>query len=279
MPNLLTIPPELRLKIYSHLLHLCPLPQPDLAPGYPTPPPTPHLVAPLLPSRDGPLLPAYRPQGYVPTSVLVSCKQIYYECRMIPFQQNEFVLPKFFASGLVPAEVMVRSLEEWQRKEVRWVRIEVGADDLECFEKKNNNKEGKRRGEEGINKWGRVCERLEGVRGLRIRIDGCGGGVWGGDEELIISPSAEEGGEYEERWKWVDDGLKKLKRLNWLEIEVRVGDVKEAEDERKVQWCRSVERRLNDEGGNGEDMVRAVVVVAVAAAKVGSGMNKEECAK
>lgn len=161
---------------------------------------------------------------------------------------------------------MVKNLEEWQRKEVRWVRIEVGADDLECFETKNKDR---KRGEEGISRWGRVCERLEGVRGLRVRIDGCGG-VWGGDEEL--SQSTEKGTEYEERWKWVDDGLKKMKRLNWLEIEVRTGNWKDAEDERKVQWCRSVERRLNDGRGDGEDIVRAV---AVTVAKVGEGTNRK----
>ncbi|KAK4229097.1 hypothetical protein QBC38DRAFT_473138 [Podospora fimiseda] len=255
-PSLLSLPLELRLEIYKALLWNCPLPPaPDLAPGYPTPRPRTCVHSPLDGSSPAVLMPAYRPLGCIPTSFLLSCRQIYHESRAIPFQQNEFVFQEFFTSGLVPADVLVRRLEPWQREELRWVRIEVPGGSWGLGD---NLAKWWTYGSEGSGSgtWKTLCERLKGVRGLRVRVNLKGSKkTIGGISE---SGENERSNEVEQAdWGWVDDGMKRMKELRWLEIEVANGG---GEDEKKIEYCRNVESKLNKGKLVGERKVRVVAV-------------------
>ncbi|KAK4160978.1 hypothetical protein QBC43DRAFT_108986 [Cladorrhinum sp. PSN259] len=256
-PSFLSLPAEIRLKVYAHLVHSCPLPPPpDLAPGYPSPSPNntgcvyTQLVGSAA-SSSSRLLSAHRPLGYIPTSFLLSCRQVYYESRVIPFQENEFVFQSFFASGLVPAGVFVRRMEIWQRKEVRWVRIELRAEDLGFC--------GSKKGDDGVSeygemkKWVEVCEGLKDARGMRLRVDFRGWKRSMGHIEEVVAGE----GMLREDGRWVDEGLKRMKQLRWLEIEVvNLG----MEDKGMFEWCKWVEGRLNMGRGNAERTVRIIAV-------------------
>ncbi|KAK3984839.1 hypothetical protein QBC44DRAFT_7911 [Cladorrhinum sp. PSN332] len=168
-PSLLSLPLEIRLTIYEALLWVCPIPlAPDLAPGYPTPSPRTCVHSPLDASSSVVLMSAHRPLGCIPTSFLLSCRQIYHESRATPFRQNEFVFQAFFSSGVVPAGVLVKRLAQWQREELRWLEIEVavgGGEDEEkvewCRRIEGRLNKGRRDGEKKVTVVA-VCQLYKG---------------------------------------------------------------------------------------------------------------------
>jgi len=77
-----------------------------------------------------PLLSPYRPVAYLPSALLCTGRQIYLECRTIPFQANEFVFITWFSSGLSAARGFAGALKPWQRETMRFARLEIQARDL-----------------------------------------------------------------------------------------------------------------------------------------------------
>ncbi|CAG7558503.1 unnamed protein product [Fusarium equiseti] len=244
--NLLTLPLEIRLHIY-HWLHLmCPVRHAQLAPWYPTPVHCQYILKPVEPEAssenatskqtDQGLLSSHRPLSGLPTYLLQTCHQIYREARLVPFEQNEFVFVNWFASGLWAARAFTRSLTQWQRAALRYVRLEVLARDVVV-------------GGAGREEWRTLCrEWSPGVRGLRMKM------VLGASTSVVTGPAY--GGGVERRAEaarqWVGEGLVFMTRLERIEMEVVA---REMSDWDKVTWCETLQKELR-EGG----LDRAVVV-------------------
>ncbi|KAK0632090.1 hypothetical protein B0T14DRAFT_490510 [Immersiella caudata] len=252
-PNLLDLPLEIRLQIYSwvHLLH--PLAQPDLSPWYPVPSHTAYFLVPIMapifwrsnedshssttylpttpPDQPSPkLLSPYRPQSYLPTSLLLASHQIYIESRTLPFRNSEFVFVTWFSSGLSAARALVKGLRPWQRDAMRFARIELQIRDLGDVTR--------------LAAWEELCGYWkEGMRGLRIKVDLEDGDVQGkGRGEWWMlgrewAPKTWSG----ERHQWVA-GLGGMRRLRAVEVEI-VG--RKMDDVERVEWCADLGRRLN----------------------------------
>ncbi|KAI5458062.1 hypothetical protein BGZ63DRAFT_363482 [Mariannaea sp. PMI_226] len=270
------LPLEIRLHIY-HWLHLIsPIRHAQLAPWYPTPvrcqyflrrvnaaedeelpspspsedpthedakrklkrkcTPTPGLLSPL------------RPLAGLPTALLQCNSQIYHEARSIPFMQNEFVFVNWFASGLWAGRAFTKALKPWQRDDLRFVRLEMLARDLAS-------------GSAGEEEWLSLCsDWAEGLRGLRVKVvlgaTGTGSAVlvWGAAAAIAAAgvangldrQSVADAQEVaiEARGK-VLAGLRRLKRLEMLEVELVTRHMKSRE---KVAWCSSLEEELRQAG-------------------------------
>lgn len=257
--SFLDLPLEIRLQIYAwvHLLH--PFKYRELAPGYPSPAIKPYHTTHLLPSPANctstveettttppksihpspPLLSPDRPFAYLPTSLLLTNRQIYHEARETPYLSNEFVFPSFFSSGLSAAGVLVRGATAWQRDALRYVRLEMKLGDLRCDKKT-------------VMSWGALCEGLVGVRGLRLRVFP--------DEVLVLGlVRAWEAGKEEVEEGLVRElggGLRVMRALR--QVEVEVDGVGEEESEFVVDLCRGLQMFLDKRG-----RARGVKVVAV----------------
>ncbi|EGS19265.1 uncharacterized protein CTHT_0058910 [Thermochaetoides thermophila DSM 1495] len=296
----LDLPPEIRLQIYCHLLSLTPLLPCSPSKGYPAPIPDRYEVAPILippsPADDdtSPQLPKSdqnntnnqtalrlksllllspdRPQSYLPSSLLLTNRQIYLESRHLPFTTSEFIFLSCFgnSAGVAGARAFFKRLKPWQQEAVRWLRIEVCLGDLVGCNGGSNQEWGKI--------WRELCGMLLGLRGLRIRV---GVSVLGredrSDEETTKEKVKSRGDNYkgpldrwvEEReredergmWRWVEEGLGRMPGLRQVEIEVwddRPGWRKVGEEER-VRFCGRVREVLNR--GRGErGMVKVVCV-------------------
>ncbi|KAK4647736.1 uncharacterized protein QC761_0004000 [Podospora bellae-mahoneyi] len=127
--HLLSLPQEIRLAIYLQLLFVNPLTYHSDEWAYPeklaSKTPSPCMYEPVTPDENGSddrgwcsrrhggggrrrrdklplLLSPYRPHGYIPTAFLQTCRQVYTECRMMPFRENEFVFARCHSSGVGP---------------------------------------------------------------------------------------------------------------------------------------------------------------------------------
>jgi hypothetical protein len=69
-------------------------------------------------------------QGKIPTALLLTCKQVFDETRLLPWERNTFTFTNWFWSGVYAARQFARGLRPWQRAAVRWVGVEVLARDL-----------------------------------------------------------------------------------------------------------------------------------------------------
>ncbi|KAI2604474.1 uncharacterized protein GGS25DRAFT_534878 [Hypoxylon fragiforme] len=229
-------------------------------PAAAAPRPTPTPTSPLLLSHS-------RPHCCLPTALLTTSKQIYLESRHLPFLANEFVFVNWFASGLWAARCFLRGLCAWQMQAMRYARLELLSRDL-C-------------GRYAEEEWRGLCEGWAGgLRGLRLKVlcsgsgsGGGGGGGRGGSPVLgqgvswVVAGSPQRGAPTvqirDERGRaeeWVENGLKKLRRLRWLEVELAVADW---DDGMKVDWCRSLEEAVNEgrgRGGEGGEVVRVSCV-------------------
>ncbi|KAK4116805.1 hypothetical protein N656DRAFT_765691 [Canariomyces notabilis] len=196
--HLLTLPLEVRLLIYHHLLSLTPMWPRDLSgPSHPLP----HHGS-GQPQHDGttylllrPRLPGLHPPyphdphavpsaaGYLPSSLLCTNRQIYNEARLVPFHHNEFAFVSWFFSGLSAARAFVARLAGWQRDGLRFARLEkVLAADLV---------------EEGrVRMWEELCGFWEnGLQRLRLKIElgpvKMEQEVWNRDEEGLSKERCE----------------------------------------------------------------------------------------
>ncbi|KAL2017671.1 hypothetical protein VTK56DRAFT_1885 [Thermocarpiscus australiensis] len=127
----LGLPVEIRLLIYHHLVHLTSMRHKAyflqaiariISPG--------PLITTHTPT---PLLSPHRPLGYLPSSLLRTCRRVYAEARAVPFHENEFVFVAWFSSSVLSAaRAAVGALAGSQRTGMRFARLEVRVRDLCC---------------------------------------------------------------------------------------------------------------------------------------------------
>lgn len=327
--SFLSLPPEVRLQIYSWLHLMTPVKHAQLAPWYPTPTYSAYFLKAVVPDvevgrepydvvestsaaafqavesretqdeeagrhdstknrgqpqrrqRETPkLLSPYRPLSGLPTALLLSCRQVYEEARTIPFHANEFVFINWFSSGLWAARAFTKGLASWQRNELRHARLELLARDLVSNGSSTTN---------GLKEWRELCALwATGLQSLRLRIL-VGGGVFGvhfGDGEMPPAggeraldirdlsvagranlsslaggacDSSNTSGEnrYKSSREWIDAGLRQLRALRTLEVELCV---KEWSATRRLEWCATLEEAVNEGRLPGEPRVRVVCV-------------------
>ncbi len=79
----------------------------------------------------------FRPQGFIPSAVLTTCRQIYLEARSMPFNKNDFDFGSLgrLETGFRAASLFMKSLVPWQRSEMRWVRLDVKHADCRSLER------------------------------------------------------------------------------------------------------------------------------------------------
>jgi hypothetical protein len=289
----LTIPLELRLQIYSYVLishpihhaHLAPLEPPTSFSGMNTeefhttrlaPSHSPgiretevrtlitHLAASSEEQKINALYPISKPtsivaagqqkvQGKLPTALLTSCKQVFEEAHMVPWEQNTFTFINWFWSGVYASRQFTRSLRPWQSDAMRYVGVEVVGRDLRVD---GMAKLGggigvtdKERGE-----WWELCGLWKGVWGLRLGVKGAVGGEkkevdepggWNGElgqVEEVGNEERKERGILDVNAEWVQHGLLLMKELRWVEIEI---DDEDAEREEKIRFCGELEGAFN----------------------------------
>ncbi|KAI5865714.1 hypothetical protein GGS23DRAFT_616845 [Durotheca rogersii] len=207
-------------------------------------PSSPSSVSPS-PSPSSSLLSPWRPYCCIPTAVLQTSRQVYVESRCLPFLENEFVFVNWFSSGLWATRSFMRGLQPWQAQSMRYARLELLSRDLAG---------------RLADEWRDVCAAWSGgLRGLRLKIlggngggggGGAGNGSGGGVGSWAVAGSPQRGaptvrvrdaaGHPE---AWIAGGLKRLRRLRRLEVELAVADW---DDVAKVAWCRSLEEALNE---------------------------------
>ncbi|OTB01220.1 hypothetical protein M426DRAFT_64498 [Hypoxylon sp. CI-4A] len=263
------LPLEIRLQVYRWLYLMTPIRLAQFAPWYPNPIKSAyHAKAVTLGSEDcgvldtldgiskpalvAPLLCHDRPHCCMPTAVLRVSRQVYYESRQLPFLENEFVFVNWFASGLWAARLFIRGLRLWQMQTMRYVRLELLSRDLTG---------------RYVEEWNDLCLAWKcGLRGLRLKILSGGGvtGIGTGGVSWVVASSPQRGaptvkirdseGNTEE---WIEKGLKQLKRLRCLEVELSVADW---DDKTKLDWCRSLEEAVNESKSDMERHVRVSCV-------------------
>ncbi|KAI2619029.1 hypothetical protein GGS26DRAFT_595718 [Hypomontagnella submonticulosa] len=264
------LPLEIRLQVYRWLHLMTPITLTQFAPWYPNPVYRSYhvktvtlgddintlgvepgaLVASQIPK---PLLSPSRPHCCMPTAMLLASRQIYYETRQIPFLENEFVFVNWFASGLWAARTFTKGLRPWQHT-MRYARLELLSRDLSG-----------RHAEE----WKELCKAWStGLRGLRLKILS-GGGASGGvaaarGVSWVVAGLPERGAptvrvrDSEGRVEgWVEKGLKRLRYLRCLEVELSVPDW---DDGAKLDWCRCLEQAVNEAKADTEPQVRVLCV-------------------
>lgn len=285
----LTIPLELRLQIYTYVLighpihhaHLAPLDPPTtfqgmntsefhttrLAPSslnlqeteirtlithLPSPSPESQKLLALYPiSQPHVVSRNQRIQGKIPTALLRSCKQVYEESKMTPWEQNTFTFINWFWSGVYASRQFSRSLRPWQSDAMRFVSVEVLGRDLKVDGMKRL---GGGIGVSEMGEWWELCGLWKGVWGLRLGVKGAvcekrreeidGSVGWNGELGSVDDqPQAQpDNGILDVKAEWVQNGLLKMKELRWIEIEIEDEDVSR---ETKIAFCGQLEGAFN----------------------------------
>ncbi|KAK0630025.1 hypothetical protein B0T17DRAFT_207995 [Bombardia bombarda] len=201
------------------------------------------------------LLSPHRPIGCIPHAMLRTCRQVYLEARCIPFRENEFVFLTWFSSGLSTARAFVGSMCRWQQESMRYARLEVPAREVFCAGCVGSGSGSRQQKLEAD--WGELCEYWSvGLRGLRLKIDL-------GQEDAYSSPSSSSSSSSSPFWiceqcGWVDGGLRKLRALRSLEVELK-GSRPLLTVDWKLGWCEDLRAQIND--GKTEDEFVSVVCV------------------
>lgn len=278
--SFLDLPYEIRLRIY-HLIHLSsPILRQQLAPWSCIPSCRTYIVQAVCVGNDGDefessheatapsspekqqqlpddLLSPHRPLCRLPTSFTQTCRQIHAEARVIPFHENEFVFLNWFSPGLLSALAFVQGRQQWQRDEMRFMRLEIFAQDLVSENAR-------------LVDWVQLCGHLSDLRGLRLMIFVGGAtsyrtlGRTEANRASIEPAPVEERGIDDmeklicERAEWISKGLARLRGLKQLEVELV--DVKWAARKR-TKWCARLRELL--EATRGETDVKIICVEKV----------------
>jgi hypothetical protein len=190
-----------------------------------------------------------RIQGKIPTALLASCKQVYAESKMAPWEQNTFTFINWFWSGIYAARQFSRSLRPWQSDAMRFTGVEVLGRDLRV--------DGMRRlgggiGVAGLGEWWELCRLWKGVWGLRLGVKGAvcekrkvevdGTVGWNGELGTVDEQLEPDNGILDVNAEWVQHGLLQMKELRWIEIEIEDEDVSR---ETKIAFCGQLEEAFN----------------------------------
>ncbi|KAK1690102.1 hypothetical protein BDP55DRAFT_649667 [Colletotrichum godetiae] len=293
--HLLGLPLEIRLQIYGWVHAAHPVEHAQLAPWYPNPIHSAYFLRPVNPpgmetedrtvsgkivkvvgeplgeedgsskdqkNEESSLLSPNRPISGIPSALLETNRQIYNECRSFPFHTNEFVFVNWFSSGLWAARAFTRGLRPWQRDEMRWARLEMLGRDFTG---------------PALKEWTELCEHwASGLRGLRLKIL-IGGGIFEptapfsalkNNAEAQAMGLGSKTTRPDPRPEWIEEGLRKLKALRRLEVELSVLDWGDGE---KLEWCSELGRMLNV----GREEKSLVVVRCVEKLKEDSGAKRQ----
>ena len=304
-PSLLTIPLEIRLQIYAYVLtshpihhaHIAPPPKESRSiPKASSGPQVEELhtinlfwaqgkslpsdtLTTIHPSTSAPFTSSFpsstrlRPhiQGKIPTGLLSSCRQVFEETRLLPFQESSFEFVNWFWSGVYAARNFTRGLRPWQSEAIRWVGVEVLGRDLWG----NGTTKGGAVAEGAAScavygagsygrqnkEWRELCELWGGVWGLRLALKGSivrtpgseadpdGSVGWNGEWG---SWARDQGSEKDQELPqeslldidqvWIKQGLCEMRSLRWVEIEIEDEAVTREE---KVAFCRALEETLD----------------------------------
>jgi hypothetical protein len=202
--------------------------------------------------------------GCIPTALLRTCKQVYEEARISPWEKNEYVFVNWFCSGVYAARSFMRALKPWQRGSMRWARLEVLRRDLEDTWVATMVG-----GRPGTGEWKDLCRLWSGevetgdvgLWGLRLGIKGrvgayvVGEAIDGSGGVSVAFVKSSTGGdnidEYQNRQKglldvnaqWITQGLAQMRALRWQEIEIEDDDISR---DAKVDFCMGLGQKLSE---------------------------------
>ncbi|KAI9171838.1 hypothetical protein HJFPF1_01329 [Paramyrothecium foliicola] len=257
----LSLPLEIRMNIYGfvHQMNPPPASKPTSSP-YPMPTPRRCFFKQVRgdggstrtpPAAPQDLLRPDRPTSGLPTALLLVCKQVYDEARLIPLRNNEFTFVNWFSSGLWSAHFFLQGLKPWQWQEVRYARLELLAAELGDLSDSSDS----------LRRWSGLCDKwAHGLRGLRLRIVGGRGlGIMPVKPIVPIINRPRDGTETERedkrirelfaddvaRCAWVTMGLTKLWALQRLELDLVLPRWSAGQ---KLAWCRKLEDVLRENG-------------------------------
>jgi hypothetical protein len=277
--SLLDLPGEIRHQIYLYVLELHPRVDREL-PGYPARhiaryvtepirPPLPSVAIASIATNYKPL-PSSRPLCYMPHNLLRTCKQIYYEARLVPFQTNEFVFTEWMTSATSYCDAILRSMQPWQRQAIRHVCFAMGLGELSPGLSSTA-----KQADQTISdcQFGSVCAMLPGVRTMRMNLS-CGVFHTEWFEQNVQTGELKMKEEWGERGRrWIHEGLARMGDLRVMEIECAfltwlTPPTGSPDDKRKddamfaLAWCKKVEEILN-EGLSEKAGTRVVAVTDV----------------
>ncbi|CAJ2500483.1 Uu.00g033360.m01.CDS01 [Anthostomella pinea] len=168
------------------------------------------------------LLSSDRPFAGLPTALLQANRQTYLECRALPFEANEFLFCIWKSSGLFAAGSFLKDLRPWQREAMRFARLELLTSDLTG----------------GDAQWNELCEDWGlGLVELRLKIShsqrlaGTRPLPWIKNAKGVTQPC-------------IEDGLKLMKRLRYLEVE---REYKHRDHKKQLEWCKNLSEALSED--------------------------------
>lgn len=197
-------------------------------------------------------------RGKIPTALLTSCRQVYEEARLLPWELNTFAFVNWFWSGLYASRQFTRGLRSWQCSAMRWVSLEVLTRDL-TSKTATHERDAQVLTEEELaqrarSEWAELCTLWEGVWSLRLGLKGSikakstqsssDAGFMTRPEELSLGwvQEQEDKGVLDVQSEWVQQGLLKMKSLRWLELELEDENVDRSD---KMAFCQELEEEMN----------------------------------
>lgn len=214
-------------------------------------------------------------RGKLPTALLVSCRQIYGEARMLPWQENEWRFVNWFWSGLYSARRFGKDIQSWQREGMRCVGIEILTSDLGGNGGSSSSREEEKKKKCG-NDWTQLCEMWKGVTVLKLCIKGS---VVITEKPRNITAEQDDVEASDEKAglirqgrtvldisrPWVTNGLFQLRSLRLIELEISdEGSSRES----KVNFCASLKQVFKTTHIGNVDRPREVKVILVEKTKI-----------
>ncbi|KAH8650644.1 hypothetical protein BGZ60DRAFT_193589 [Tricladium varicosporioides] len=206
----------------------------------------------------------------IPFGLLVSCRQIYEETRLLPFHSSNFSFINWHNDGIYAARHFSRSLREWQSDALRHVSLEIRDYHLKSW----NLEEWK----ELVSLWCGVRQLrlfiqssskrkansttvldarldLESRRDAYLRSQGGGFGVSG-----VPGEAADNFELFSIESRWVKEGLLNLKGLRYVELRIEDEGI---DRDVKLEFCSALEGLLCSKARKWEDGCDREVKVAL----------------
>ena len=137
-------------------------------------------------------------------SLLRVNRVIYNEARLLPFQISDIAFQKWYGSSIFCCTAFLKSIQDWQRREVRTLSLTVNGRELSGWQAREG--------------WLQICNLLSveapvpgGVGAMTLSINGTRGFNW--DDLLQMDAT------------WIREGLQKIKSLKKMVIVLSDADV------------------------------------------------------